>query len=204
MCAGRHVSVDVTELLPEVIDAARTAFRRANHAVLESPARAYAARQDAYALLLRGTREHYDVIVSEPSNPWVAGMADLFTVEALTAARDHLGPGGVMAAWFHAYSTDAATFASILATFRDVFPRCALWEMVAGQDYMVVGMTPPVATDVDRIVAAIQTPSARGATCMPRASILARRTARAFRGRVRRCVRDRARWRVTLCVRFAP
>src|SRR5204862_52963 len=80
------------------------------------------------ALFVRGARETYDVIVSEPSNPWVVGMADLFTLEALTAMRARLAPGGVAAAWLHAYSTDAGTYASVLATFREVFPRSALIE----------------------------------------------------------------------------
>ena len=148
--------VTVTELLPEVISAARIEFRAANHDVLASP-RVTTLRQDA-SLFLRGTNARYDVIVSEPSNPWVAGMADLFTVDALQAARARLNPGGVMAAWFHAYSTDASTFASIVATFREVFPRAALVEMVAGQDYMVVGMLEPVGVDVDRVAEVLTNP----------------------------------------------
>ncbi|MEI8255184.1 MAG: hypothetical protein WCJ30_05870 [Deltaproteobacteria bacterium] len=141
----RHV--DVTELLPEVIEAARVDFRAANHAVLDAPG-VRTLRQDA-SLYVRGTRRTYDVIVSEPSNPWVAGMADLFTLDALEAARDRLAPGGVMAAWFHAYSTDASTVAGIVATFQRVFPRAALLEMVSAQDYMIVGMVDPVGVDVD-------------------------------------------------------
>ncbi len=141
----RHV--DVTELLPEVIAAAREDFRAANHAVLDAP-NVRTLRQDA-SLYVRGTRRIYDVIVSEPSNPWVAGMADLFTLDALEAARDRLAPGGVMAAWFHAYSTDASTVAGIVATFLRVFPRAALLEMVSAQDYMIVGMVDPVGVDVD-------------------------------------------------------
>jgi spermidine synthase len=143
------VRVDVTELLPEVVDAARGEFRVANHDVLASP-RVRLLRQDA-SLYLRGTSARYDVIVSEPSNPWVVGMADLFTVEVLRAARARLTPGGVMAAWLHAYSTDAATFVSVLETFRAVFPRAALLELVPGQDYMVVGVTDPPGVDVDRV-----------------------------------------------------
>ncbi len=143
--------VDVTELLPEVIDAARREFREANHAVLESP-HVRVIAQDA-SLYVRGTGRSYDVIVSEPSNPWVAGMADLFTLDALEAARQRLRPGGAMAAWFHAYSTDVDTVTAILATFQRVFPRAALVEMVSGQDYMLVGMVDPVGVDVDRAVA---------------------------------------------------
>jgi len=149
-------NVVATELLPEVIDAARTYFAASNHHALDA-ANVRVLREDA-SLFVRGTRATFDVIVSEPSNPWVAGMADLFTVEAIRAAADRLRPGGTMAMWFHAHSTDAATFASIVATFRAVFQRAGLFEMVPGQDYMIVGMRSPVRVDMDRVAGTLAEP----------------------------------------------
>lgn len=148
--------VTVTELVPEVIEAARDAFRTANHRVVEAPNVRTLAR-DA-ALHLRGATETYDVIVSEPSNPWVLGMADLFTVQALRAARARLAPGGVMAAWFHGYSTDAASIAGVVATFREVFPYANLLELAPGEDYLLVAFTDPehAGVDVDRALARLQ------------------------------------------------
>lgn len=151
--------VDVVEVIPEVIRAARGPFRQVNHNVLDSP-KVRTILQDA-ALYLRGTTNRYDVIVSEPSNPWVATMADFFTVEVFTAARERLQPGGVMAVWFHGYSTDADMFTNILGTFREVFPRAVLFEIVPGQDYVMVGMTEPVGVDVDRVVEKLSHPSLR-------------------------------------------
>lgn len=139
--------VRVLELVPEVLRAARVDFRAANHAVLDDP-RVRVDAQDA-AHTLRGTRETWDVIVSEPSNPWVAGMSDLFTREAFLAARERLRPGGTMGAWFHAYSTDAETVASIVETFRGVFPRAALVEVGPGSDYLLVGGREPWSVDLD-------------------------------------------------------
>jgi predicted membrane-bound spermidine synthase/tetratricopeptide (TPR) repeat protein len=150
----RHV--DVTELIPEVITAARTDFREANHAVLEAP-NVRTLRQDA-SLYVRGVRRMYDVIVSEPSNPWVAGMADLFTIDALDAARQRLRPAGMMAAWFHTYSTDVETVTSVMTTFTRVFPHAALVEMVSGQDYMLLGMNEPIGVDVDRALERLADP----------------------------------------------
>jgi spermidine synthase len=150
----RHV--DVTELLPEVIAAARRDFRDANHAVLEAP-NVRTLRQDA-SLFVRGTRRTYDVIVSEPSNPWVAGMADLFTLDALDAARQRLRPAGLMAAWFHTYSTDLETVTNVMTTFQRVFPHASLVEMVSGQDYMLLGMNEPIGVDVDRALARLSDP----------------------------------------------
>ena len=140
-------TVRVLELVPEVITAARRDFREANRAVLEDPRVTVRAQDAAHAL--RGMSESWDVIVSEPSNPWVTGMSDLFTREAFEAARARLRPGGTFGAWFHAYSTDAATVAAIVRTFSEVFPRCTLVEVGAGVDYLLLGGREPWTVDLD-------------------------------------------------------
>lgn len=152
-------AVTVLELLPEVVDAARNEFARANARVLHD-GRVRARAADA-AQWLRGSGEAYDVIVSQPSNPWVAGMSELFTEEFFAAAKGRLRAGGVMGAWFHAYSTDGATVASVVETFRRVFPRCALMEVSAGQDYLLVGAKEPYALDLDAFFARVESPEAR-------------------------------------------
>lgn len=139
--------VRVLELVPEVVDAARRDFRAANHAVLDDPRVRVEASDAAHAL--RGMTETWDVIVSEPSNPWVTGMSDLFTREAFEAARARLRPGGTFGAWFHAYSTDAQTVAAIVETFRGVFPRATLVEVGAGVDYLLIGGREPWSVDLD-------------------------------------------------------
>jgi spermidine synthase len=152
-------SVTVLELLPEVVIAARGDFARSNHRVLYDP-RVRARAADA-AQWLRGSAETYDAIVSEPSNPWVAGMSELFTEEFFAAAKARLRPGGVMGAWFHAYSTDGETVASVVETFRRVFPRSALVEVSAGQDYLLVGANEPYQLDLDAFFERVESPEAR-------------------------------------------
>jgi spermidine synthase len=152
-------TVRVLELVPEVITAARRDFRDANRAVLEDP-RVTVRTQDA-AHALRGMSETWDVIVSEPSNPWVAGMSDLFTREAFEAARARLRPGGTFGAWFHAYSTDAATVAAIVRTFSEVFPRCTLVEVGAGVDYLLLGGREPWTIDLDVALQRLRAPVPR-------------------------------------------
>ncbi len=151
-------SVTVLELVPEVVDAARVDFARANDHLLADP-RVHARAADA-AQWLHGTADTYDVIVSEPSNPWVAGMSELFTVEFFRAARDRLRAGGVLGAWFHAYSTDGETVASVVETFRTVFPRAAMLEVSAGQDYLLVGVKEPYDLDLDAFFARVEAPQA--------------------------------------------
>jgi len=152
-------AVTVLELLPEVLIAARGDFARSNHRVMYDP-RVRARAADA-AQWLRGSAETYDAIVSEPSNPWVAGMSELFTEEFFRAARGRLRPGGVMGAWFHAYSTNGETVASVVETFRRVFPRSALVEVSPGQDYLLVGALDPYQLDLDAFFARVEAPEAR-------------------------------------------
>ncbi len=168
--------VEAAELLGDVVAAARGPFARANHRALED-ARVRVVGVDA-AQYLRGTRRLYDAIVSEPSNPWVAGMSDLFTRESFEAARDRLREGGAFGAWFHAYGTSAEAVASIVATFRAVFPRAALVELTPGTDYLLVGLKGTAPLDLDAFLRRADDPTlARmllAAGVPDRASLLAR------------------------------
>ena len=57
---------------------------------------------------LAAARQRYDVIISEPTNPWIAGVGTLFSQESFRAAARALKPGGIAAQWFRAYSLDDA------------------------------------------------------------------------------------------------
>jgi len=85
------------------------------------------------------TSQKYDVIISEPSNPWISGMANLFTREFFELAKGRLRKGGVMCQWVHAYSMFSEDFKTILRTFQSVFPHVTLWEAYFGDDYLIIG-----------------------------------------------------------------
>jgi len=84
------------------------------------------------------TNRRYDVIASEPSNPWLAGVGNLFTLEAFQLARSRLKPGGIMCQWLHSYSLESDHVYSVVRTFGDVFKHVQIWNCGAG-DYMLVG-----------------------------------------------------------------
>jgi tetratricopeptide (TPR) repeat protein len=67
-------------------------------------------------------RDRYDVIISEPSNPWMTGVSDLFTAEFFQAAKAALRPGGRLLQWVPAYGIDSEAMNSILAALRGEFP----------------------------------------------------------------------------------
>jgi hypothetical protein len=127
--------VVVAEISPGVVQAAPL-FEAGNRHALSNP-KTRLVRSDAYRALLRDD-SHYDVIVSEPSNPWVTGVENLYTLEFLSAARERLAPGGVYSQWFHLYETDQEALALVLGTFRQVFGEVAVW-LGRERDLVILG-----------------------------------------------------------------
>jgi spermidine synthase len=69
----------------------------------------------------------YDILVSEPSNPWVSGVSSLFTREFYQRIRGHLNPGGVLVQWFQLYEIDASLLASVMRALGEAFPHYAVF-----------------------------------------------------------------------------
>ena len=92
----RVQDVHLIEISPEVINSAAY-FRQVNYGCLEDP-RVRATVGDGRNHILH-TQETYDVIVSEPTNPWIAGVGNLFSKEYFESCKKRLRPGGVMTAW---------------------------------------------------------------------------------------------------------
>ncbi|MFP8882341.1 MAG: fused MFS/spermidine synthase [Myxococcota bacterium] len=94
-------------------------------------------RADAYRALLH-SRGNFDIIVSEPSNPWVTGIEMLYSQEFLETAHSRLNPGGVYVQWFHIYETDDRTISTVLNTYTSVFESVAVWNALGG-DFLLIG-----------------------------------------------------------------
>lgn len=143
--ALRHpiARADIVEISPEVVRAADF-FRAENGAALADP-RTHLVIGDGRTHLMLSRRQ-YDVIISEPSNPWIAGMSALFTRELFEAARDRLAPGGLMCQWAHTYDMREEDLRSIVATFAGVFPDATLW-LVGEGDVLLVGGRSAVTID---------------------------------------------------------
>jgi spermidine synthase len=78
----------------------------------------------------------YDVIVSEPSNPWVSGVSGLFSQEFFRHIRRHINDGGILVQWFHKYEADITILVSILKALGESFPKYELY--MAGSDLIVI------------------------------------------------------------------
>ena len=129
----RHAAVG--EISPEVVEASHH-FDAENGRVLAQPGVRLIVGDGRSHLLL--TPRRYDVIVSEPSNPWMAGVASLFTREFFEAARSKLKPGGLLCQWAHTYDISPADLRSIVRTFTSVFPQATLW-LVGDGDLLLIG-----------------------------------------------------------------
>ncbi len=85
--------------------------------------------------------ETYDVIISEPSNPWIPGAANLFTREAFEQSRRRLRPDGVFCQWLQLYELQPDDFATVLRTFAEVYPHIHLFRV--NQDAILLGSLQP-------------------------------------------------------------
>jgi predicted membrane-bound spermidine synthase len=155
MSVGELVALDsirevvVAEISTGVMDAAPL-FEAMNRQALSSP-KTRIIRSDAYRALLRSEGD-YDIIVSEPSNPWVTGVENVFALEFLETAKRRLRPGGVYAQWFHNYETNRESIELVLNTYRQVFERVAIWNGKS-DDLILLGFDErsPV-PDIDKLV----------------------------------------------------
>jgi len=92
--------------------------------------------EDAKTFFARSHRQ-YDVIVSEPSNPWVSGVSGLFSVEYYRRLKPHLREGGVLVQWLHAYELDMASLATVLKALDETFADYRIYFSLQG-DWIVV------------------------------------------------------------------
>ena len=87
---------------------------------------------------LRTTPARYDVIISEPSNLYVAGTVNLFTVEYFRLARSRLAPGGLFCLWMHYYGASLDDLRTVVRTVASVFPELTVWINRVGNDIFVM------------------------------------------------------------------
>jgi predicted membrane-bound spermidine synthase len=149
--------IDCVEIEPAVIRAAPY-LESLNRNVLSDP-RVHVIFDDARNFLLT-SREKYDLIISEPSNPWIAGIATLFTNEYYAAVRQQLAPGGKFVQWVQSYSLAPADLRMIIASLAPHFVEVTLWR-AAGPDLLLLGRTDAARFQFGRLRSLWQNPALR-------------------------------------------
>jgi spermidine synthase len=117
-------TVDTIEIEPAMIEGAKQ-FRPRNERVYIDP-RSHIHIEDAKSFFSTHNRQ-YDVIASEPSNPWVSGVANLFSDEFYQHVRRHLRPDGIMVQWLQIYEIDLHLVVSVLKALSRNFPDYVIY-----------------------------------------------------------------------------
>ena len=157
-------SVDVIELERSVPEAAKF-FQSVNHLdyrLTEFPfvqmPRLTVINDDGRNYLA-STRKQYDVIMSEPSNPWITGVSDLFTTDNFRITKRRLKPGGIYCQWVQLYELSPENIKSIFRTFASQFRYVVVFAAEdLSSDTVILGSDSPMPLDLARISTAFALP----------------------------------------------
>ncbi len=149
--------LDVVELEPAILEASRF-FDHENNKPMSNP-RLRLITDDGRNFLQAGT-EKYDVIINEPSNPWITGVSNLFTREYFEIGKRRLKPDGIFCTWAQMYEISPRHIKAIYKTFAGVFPYVYAFSAEAlSSDTFLIGSRRPLTMDLPRMGRAFDIPS---------------------------------------------
>jgi spermidine synthase len=129
--------IDCVELIPAVEEASRFFIKENRNVLADSRVRLTINDARNYLDVIL---QKYDVIISEPSNLWLAGMANLFSLEFYQSCKERLASGGVMCQWVQTYFLSSEDLKIAINTFETVFPHTSIWYTFLGDLIMVGGV----------------------------------------------------------------
>jgi hypothetical protein len=151
--------VDTIEIEPQVVEASRF-FEGVNGAPLQDRRQNLILDDARSALAYR--KQDYDVIISEPSNPWMIGVNNLFTTEFYAQVRHRLRPGGVFCQWIQAYELSDESLRVLLNTVTGSFRQAHLFGSHMGADMLVIASDEPVSLSPSAATLLQENPEVRG------------------------------------------
>ena len=138
--------VTAVEIEPAILEASHY-FDAHNHRPMENP-KVRVVKNDGRNFLLVND-DQYDVIISEPSNPWMTVAANLFTREFFELGRHRLRTGGVFAQWLQLYGMSPDDLKVLMRTFHSVFPHVLVFNTIEDADLILVGSDRPLSFNLD-------------------------------------------------------
>jgi len=141
-------SLTAVEIEPAILEASEQ-FKEHNHDPLSNP-RVKIVTADGRNFLLV-TPETYDIIISEPSNPWMTVASNLFTREFFEVGRSRLRPGGIFCQWLQLYGMQLSDLQALARTFAAVFPNVMVFNTIPEADLVLLGSERPLAFDLEQI-----------------------------------------------------
>lgn len=138
----KDVKLVTTEISPKVVKLAKKYFSLDNSLCWDS---------DRHKIIIGDGRKvlrkypnKFDIIISEPSNPWVSGMSSLFTLEFFNEVKNKLNENGIFVQWFHLYGMSLKSFGSFSKTFLSVFPDADVYILPLQGDIILIASTKEV------------------------------------------------------------
>ena len=147
--------IDLVELEPSIFEASHF-FDEHNHRPLEDP-RVRPVINDARNHMMLTPPGTYSVVVSEPSNPWLTGVSNLFTEEFFELGKSRLTDDGIWSQWVQMYGMGTEEVRALLHTFSSVFPYVALFATIEDADLVILGSNQPLLLDIDGLQTVIGT-----------------------------------------------
>ena len=148
-------SLDVLEIEPAVVTASHF-FDHVNNRPLE---------RDNVRMVVNDARNHiflarhpYDIIINQPSNPWISGVSNLYTRDYFELCRTHMTDGGVFVQWMQLYGMGQNDLRCILRTLHSVFPHIILFSSIEEADIIMVASAQPLEFDLEHIETLLHTP----------------------------------------------
>ena len=142
--------IDVVEIAPHIVEAARQWFEDVNAGVMDRDPRVKLTVADGRNFLLL-TREHFDLITIEISSIWVSGEADLYNREFYELCRAHLSERGVLQQWVQIHHMRPQDLMVILNTAARVFPHVAFF--LGPEQGLLIASPGPLECDARQLAA---------------------------------------------------
>jgi spermidine synthase len=127
------------EIEPQMVAGSRQ-FYPVNRRVFDDP-RSKIVIDDAKSYFASEQRR-FDLIISEPSNPWVSGVSGLFTTEFYARIKGYLTDDGIFGQWLQVYELDDQLVLSVLAGIHQNFRSYEIY-LAPNSDLLVVASNRP-------------------------------------------------------------
>lgn len=141
-------NIETIEIEPNVIKAAHFFDQVSRGALRDPKVKLYV--DDARSHIVASKRR-YDLIISEPSNPWISGIGNLFSREFYEASRSRLNKGGLYCQWVQLYGLDPEVLKMIIRTFSSVFPETTIWQSNPADILLIGSSEMPIELDYPQI-----------------------------------------------------
>lgn len=148
-------SIDVVELEVAVLDALKSIY--GGKLPTSSDERVNIEINDARNSLLFSKKD-YDIIVSQPSHPWLMGASNIMNKNFFEITKSRLSEGGINGQWVPLFKIDVSTLRSIIKAYTSTFEYVVSFVNVSSRDFLMFGSNKPIIIDSEAINKRIEDP----------------------------------------------